>query len=164
MTAAYLIVIGVMKFVGEGCGEIKITNWQITNWLMIATPILLGVLILSQGSQVGLYYPVAINLGLLLIFFASLLMPPSIVQRIAEKIEKRALDSVGIRYTAYVTRAWCVFFMVNGLISALLAWYQMMDLWTLYNGLIAYVLIGALLAGERVLRHRFQRKMQHQTD
>jgi uncharacterized membrane protein len=53
-----------------------------------------------------------------------------------------------------VTRAWCVFFVANGGIALWTALAASDATWALYNGAIAYVLIGAMLAGEWLLRPR----------
>ena len=127
---------------------------------MILVPVTLALLAITLGARAGLYYPVVINFGLLLIFYSSLSTTTNFIQRIAEKIENRPLDSVSIRYTAGVTRVWCGVFFLNALIATLLAWHQMLEEWTLYNGVIAYLMIGLLLLGEWVARPRIQRKMR----
>ena len=155
-TAAYLIIAGSLRFIAG------ITNARSAgDWFMVLVPIVLGVLVLSVGFRVGLYYPVIVNFGLLLIFYSSLSAPKNFIQRIAETIEKQPLDSVGARYTRSVTKIWCIFFLLNALISAFLAWQQLLDKWALYNGVIAYLLIAFLLLGERLVRHQIQQKMRH---
>ena len=66
-----------------------------------------------------------------------------------------------VRYTLKVlawcrmwTWIWCTFFVINGSIATALALLAPLDWWALYNGLIAYALIGALLLGEWLLRRR----------
>src|SRR2546421_6071970 len=56
-------------------------------------------------------------------------------------------------YLRAVTGMWCGFFIVNITISALLALYGTLEAWSVYNGILAYVLIGILLAAERVYRY-----------
>src|SRR6185436_7648546 len=51
-------------------------------------------------------------------------------------------------------RIWCLFFALNGSTALLLALAAPLAWWTLYNGLIAYLLIGALFATEWILRRR----------
>ena len=58
------------------------------------------------------------------------------------------------RYTRRVTLAWCAFFVVNGAIAAWTAVYSSREAWVLYNGVIAYLAMGTLFAGERLLRRR----------
>ena len=59
-----------------------------------------------------------------------------------------------IPYVTNVTRVWCAFFVVNGGIALWTALGASDQAWALYNGAIAYVLIGSLLLGERLLRPR----------
>jgi len=52
------------------------------------------------------------------------------------------------------TRIWCAFFVVNGALALALALAAPLSWWAFYNGLLAYMLIGALLGTEWVLRRR----------
>jgi uncharacterized membrane protein len=46
---------------------------------------------------------------------------------------------------------------MNGLIACYTAFFTSLETWTLYNGLIAYILMGLLFAGEYVVRLRVQK-------
>jgi uncharacterized membrane protein len=46
------------------------------------------------------------------------------------------------------------FFVINGTIAAALTLWAPLAWWTLYNGLIAYLLMGLLFAGEWLVRQR----------
>jgi len=59
-----------------------------------------------------------------------------------------------VRYTRQVTRIWCAFFAVNALIAAWTALWATREVWALYNGFFAYLAMGALFAGEWILRRR----------
>lgn len=111
---------------------------------LVTASFLLIALWQQQSETALLFYPVWINLGMLAIFAWSLFHPPSVITRIATLMEG-PLDEKGIDYTENVTRVWCVFFIFNGSMAAGLAWSGNWDLWVLYNGLIAYVLIGLLM-------------------
>ena len=102
------------------------------------------------------FYPAAMSLGMLLLFGLSLKFPPSMIERFA-RLHEPALPPTGVRYTRYVTQVWCVFFVANGTIAAWTALYASRDTWALYNGLIAYLLMGVLFTCERLMRHRFLR-------
>jgi uncharacterized membrane protein len=54
-------------------------------------------------------------------------------------------------YTRKVTQAWCLFFLINGSMSVMSIFYSE-EWWVLYNGFIAYILIGLMLAGEYFIR------------
>jgi uncharacterized membrane protein len=58
-----------------------------------------------------------------------------------------------------VTQVWCWFFSVNGAIALATALWASPAIWTLYNGLIAYLVMGLLFAGEYVVRWHFKRRL-----
>ena len=66
----------------------------------------------------------------------------------------------GVAYTRVVTFIWCIFFVVNGSISAWLAFFGSTESWALYTGIYAYVAMGVLLGGEYVFRGFYQRKVR----
>ena len=57
-------------------------------------------------------------------------------------------------YTRKVTQAWCAFFILNGLAAAATVWLGDRWLWSLYNGFIAYVLMGILMGTELLIRRK----------
>jgi uncharacterized membrane protein len=57
-----------------------------------------------------------------------------------------------VRYTFRITQIWCAFFLINGTLAAYTALFTSRAAWALYNGLIAYLLMGALFAGEWLYR------------
>jgi uncharacterized membrane protein len=54
-----------------------------------------------------------------------------------------------------------VFFAVNGSVALATALWASTALWTLYNGLVAYLLMGALMGGEWLVRRRLQGAAAH---
>ena len=128
-------------------------------WPLALLALLCGALSLLFKTESWLkLYPVAMNAGALCIFAATLLKPPSFIERLARLMEPDLPES-GVRWTRRVTQVWCGFFIVNGSIALYTALFCSMQVWTLYNGLIAYVLMGILLAGEFLLR-RIHRQSQ----
>lgn len=112
-------------------------------YFLTATLLLFAVL-LRQLEHAILYYPVWMNAGLLALFGWSIWRPPSVVTRMAILFEG-TLDAKGMAYTTAVTKVWCVFFVANGTTAFFIARYGSWDLWALYNGFIAYLLMGLLL-------------------
>lgn len=98
-------------------------------------------------------YPVLVNGLLLIVFGASLVHPPPMIERLA-RLQEPDLDEHGVAYTRRVTQVWCGFFAVNGSIALATSLWADDKTWALYNGLIAYVLIGALMGGEWLVRRR----------
>lgn len=105
-------------------------------------------------------YPVAVNAALLALFATSLIRPPSLIERIARKHDP-AFPDAAIGYTRRVTLAWCAFFAVNGGIALTTALWASEAAWALYNGLIAYGLMGVLFGGEWLIRQRVMAAHRH---
>lgn len=123
---------------------------------VIVGVVLAGLTWIFNTEQFLLWYPVALNSVLLIVFIVSLISPPSAIEVIA-RIKEPDLNKVGIIYTRKVTMAWSVFFAINALISAWTVLQQDMQLWTLYNGLLAYLAMG-LFFGIELLVRRHARK------
>jgi uncharacterized membrane protein len=106
-----------------------------------------------------LYYPVFMNAAMLLLFGSSLVFPPTIVERIA-RIRHPGLPVEAVPYLRRVTIAWCIFFVGNGAVALYTVLRTSFETWALYNGLVAYVLIGAMFAGEFLTRMRVMTVMR----
>lgn len=105
-----------------------------------------------NSAKLLLLVPALINVVLAAIFGWSLYRPPTIPARVAMKLEGD-LSPAKEHYTTQVTRLWLSFFCLNGAIAAATALWASEELWLLYNGVIAYGLIGVLFAGEYAYRH-----------
>lgn len=117
----------------------------------------LGVSVLTN-STVGIrFYPVMVNLMLLILFVTSLFLPPPIIERLA-RLREPVLAPSGVVYTRKVTIVWSVFFFLNGSIALGTAMWADMKMWALYNGLIAYLFMGGLGAGEWLIRRKVQKR------
>ncbi|EXJ46560.1 putative dNA gyrase subunit B [Vibrio parahaemolyticus VPTS-2010_2] len=92
---------------------------------------------------------------MLCVFAFSLKQPQSIIERLA-RLQEPELPPSGVAYTRKVTMVWCVFFVLNAAF-ALYTCFLPVKIWTLYNGLISYLLAGSLFAGEWIVR-QFVRK------
>lgn len=103
-----------------------------------------------------LFYPLMVNGLMLIIFGWSLFSPPSLVERLA-RIQHPDLPPEGVIYTRRVTQVWCGFFIVNGALAWVTALWASLEVWSLYNGLIAYVLMGILFVAEYLVRIRTQK-------
>lgn len=128
-----------------------------SQWKELAEPWLFPAVFLLIAFGIGrrsliLYWPTTISIALLFAFGRTLVRPPSIVERFA-RVQKSALTEEEITYCRRVTGLWCLFFMANGSVALCLAWGGSLRAWTLYNGMIAYVLIGTLMASEYAYRH-----------
>ena len=102
-------------------------------------------------------YPVLVNLAMLVLFAASLYRPPSLIERLA-RLREPDLPPEGVRYTRRVTQIWCLVFVVNGGAALYTALFASLATWTLYNGLIAYLLMGTLFAVELLCRTHLKKR------
>jgi uncharacterized membrane protein len=117
----------------------------------------LAVTLLWDPHQGLKLYPVLVNLGLLVVFGSSLFASQTVIERLA-RIKEPTLPPEGVRYTRKVTQAWCLFFMFNAAVSTATMLWASEEVWVLYNGLIAYLLIGVMLTVEWLVRQRVRRR------
>lgn len=101
-------------------------------------------------------YPVLVNAALLAGFGYSLWAPPSVIERLA-RLREPDFPASAVAYTRRVTQVWCGFFALNGAIALATALWASDALWSLYTGVIAYVMMGLLFGAEYVVRRRFKR-------
>lgn len=110
--------------------------------------------VLTWDPQLGLLlYPLLVNMSFLAFFGSSLFSSQTVVEKLA-RLTQPDLPQQAVAYTRKVTQIWCVFFVINGAISAYTAIYSSHQMWLLYNGLIAYVAIGTLIAVEWLVRKK----------
>lgn len=128
-------------------------------WLLPAT--LLGIVailfsVFSDSTMGFKLYPVAVNLTMLLVFFYSYLKPPTVIESLARLTEKNFSEHAVV-YTTKVTLAWCVFFLINGLISVYTATKTSLEIWMFYNGFLSYIFIGLFMAIEYLIRRQVKK-------
>ena len=114
------------------------------------------VLFAVNEPQLLHWYPVLINLLLLLIFGSSLRYGPPLIERLA-RLQEPDLPVHAIAYTRKVTMAWVMFFAANAAVAAGLTLWAPRSWWLLYNGFIAYLLIGLMFAIEWLVRQRVRK-------
>lgn len=140
-----------------GLGLLRAWAGRDPTWLFAA----LGAALLAMASLLGnswlpvKLYPAAVSATMLAVFGASIVWPPTVIERIARLADPQ-LSAAGVVYTRSVTIVWCVFFACNGSVAAATALWASNEAWLLYNGLVAYLLMGALFAGEWLVRRRIQ--------
>ena len=130
-------------------------------WAVAQVPLaVLAVLILAaftNDHRLVLGLPVLVNAVLLLHFASSLRGAMPVVERLA-RLEQPELSPSEVRYCRSVTWLWVSFFVVNGLVAGVLAVTGPLSLWAVYTGLVSYLLIGVVFAGEFIVRRaRFRR-------
>ena len=120
-------------------------------WGLLAIPCVLLLLLVSRPVLAVQAYPPLVSLCLAATFAWSLARPPSAIERIA-RLTSPDLPPGAIAYTRTVTKVWVAFFVANATIATICAVWFPVAIWTLWTGLVSYLLIGALIAGELVVR------------
>ncbi|AOE50975.1 COG4648 family protein [Kangiella sediminilitoris] len=121
-------------------------------FIILMAGLTVAALSFLQNSTLGLkLYPVIITTSFLVVFGYSLYKPPTVIERLA-RLQEPDLPPEGVAYTRTVTKVWCGFFILNLAISIYTVFYSSMAVWTLYNGLISYVLMGILFLAELIVR------------
>lgn len=125
-------------------------------WLVVAA--LAFCLLLGVADEPALlrWYPVLLNLMLLVLFSLSLKFGPPLVERLA-RLREPELPEVAVRYTRKVTLVWALFFLCNSFVLMALALWAPLSWWMLYTGFISYGLIGLLFAGEWLVRQQVRK-------
>ena len=101
-------------------------------------------------------YPAVIDFCFFSAFFGSLFTPLPLVERIARAMEGD-LGPQAVHYTRLVTWAWSLVLLSNTLAALYTAFYSSLAVWSLYNGLLSYLLIGATFGVEYAIRLHFKR-------
>lgn len=118
--------------------------------------VLLAATIL-QSEKLLLFVPVAMNVVLLLSFGATLFKGTPMIERFATLAGEEITERVQ-GYCRRVTWVWVGFFSLNGTVALYTVLFASKEVWTLYNGLISYTLIGALMGVEYLFRLRSRRR------
>lgn len=149
LSVVLILLVGLLALRLLTLGQSPLNHWL---WLPIIAS--LGLFSWWANNSLGLkLYPVAINGGFLLVFAWSLFHPPSMIERLA-RLKTPELSPQAIAYTRKVTKVWCGFFVMNGSIALWTSLWGTDQQWALYNGAIAYCLMGSLLLGEYLYRQR----------
>lgn len=148
--ALYLGLLLLLRLLASN-GKVAMFGRQ-TAWITgVACLAIVIVAVIGNSVAALKLYPVLISFSLLAVFLMSLFYPPTVIERIA-RIKEPDLPPKGVIYTRNVTRVWCGFFMLNGLIALATSLSGNVDLWVLYNGFISYLLMGILFGSEFLYR------------
>jgi uncharacterized membrane protein len=151
--SALFVLLWLQRWAGTGTFATSLRRLTATDWCVASVLSCASAAIVLTGSELLLHlYPSLVNLGLLIAFGATLARGPSMIEKFA-RLSNPDLDVRGVRYTRRVTQVWCGFFVLNGAFSAYTALFWTRAAWSLYNGAIAYGLIGVLLVGEIAWRY-----------
>lgn len=111
---------------------------------------------LLRSERFLLFYPVVVNAVLFAVFLISLREEESILLRLV-RARGTTISSYGPAYLNRLTVVWACFFLLNGMVAAWTTT-QSLQVWTLYNGLIAYLLVGLLVSVEWLFRIHYKKR------
>ncbi len=117
----------------------------------------LAILAAMDGRLAAMAYPVLLSLGMAVLFGQSLFRPPSLIERIA-RLADPDFPPANAAYCRNVTVVWTVFLIANAAVAAGLAFWGTAEAWTLWTGLVSYLLMGSLFVGEYAVRHVVRRR------
>jgi len=115
---------------------------------LVASAFLIGMLFGS--AVIAKLVPFGIHVSLFLVFWKSLATTP-LIERYA-RLDYPILPPEICVYVRRLTIVWAFFFALNAIACLGLALSNNEELWALYNGLVIYLLIGALFVGEIIWR------------
>lgn len=118
---------------------------------LCAMMLILGGLFIRTEMGAVQAYPILVSLSVAAYFLYSIFQPPTIIERIARKIDPD-LTPDGVLYTQRVTWVWVSFLLFNASISFASALWGSMEQWLLWNGLVSYLLMGIVFMGEYCVR------------
>lgn len=146
-------ILWLQRWVGSGPVAMSLRRLTSIDWTVVGLLSCASAAIVATNSEQLLrLYPALVNFGLLIAFGATLVRGPSMIEKFA-RLGKPDLPPGAVRHTRHVTQVWCGFFVLNGAFSAYTALYWSRANWSLYNGAIAYGLIGLLLVAEVIWRY-----------
>lgn len=118
---------------------------------LIVSALALVVLAALDSTLAAKGYPIVMSAAFAAVFAMSLARPPSLVERFA-RVRHPDLPPEGQAYCRIVTMVWTGWLALNALIALLLAVFGSDAAWALWTGVIAYVIMGLLFAGEWIVR------------
>ncbi|WP_341894764.1 hypothetical protein [Ferrovibrio terrae] len=131
---------------------------QAREWrpVLLIALVLLPLLAMLDAELASRFYPVLLSLTFAAVFTVSLWRPPSLIERLA-RLRHGALPPEGQVYCRRLTMIWAAWLIANAAIAAVLAIMGADEYWALWTGLISYVVMGALFAGDYILRQTIYR-------
>lgn len=149
---AALLVMAVLRLIITG------KNRQISDWLITAMITLFcGLLIILESEILLKCYPVMMSIAMGTVFLISLKDKHNLIERFATAGGKQPPEKAR-GYLKKLCIVWGALLLLNGTVAAWTVWFASLAVWTLYNGLISYLLIGGFVLVELVYRNYYKKK------
>jgi len=153
--ALFLLIVFAMRF----SLSYNLENKKQNTGLLICVTVF-AIFAFYQNSTVSLFfYPVIVSGFLLCVFSYSLFTEQTVIERLA-RLSEPSLPPEGVLYTKTVTKVWCGFFAINGLVALATVYIGDVKIWSLYNGFISYLIMGSIFAIEFIVRQKVKAQRQ----
>lgn len=160
LLAGLVILLGLRMLVAVWINKQRVVVTVSAACLLLAA----GVAALCVFPDIRLawlrFYPMVFDLAVFGVFFGSLFVGQPVIERIARVLGRHEMTTAHIRYARRATWAWAILMLLIALVSLYTAVATSLETWSLFNGVIVYGVMGAMLAGEYLLRRRFARKWE----
>jgi len=111
----------------------------------------------QQSEFLLRFYPVAMNLVFSAFFFLSLRKEITLIEKFSQYFVKNP-EPHQRKYMRGLTKAWGLLLLLNACLASYTACCSSLEVWTLYNGVISYVLFGLFSLAELVNRHFYKKR------
>lgn len=143
--AAILLLIALRLATSGGSAE---RSWR---WALVAVVVAMLIIGALDAVLAVRAYPVLMSLSVAAVFGVTLWRPPSLIERFA-RMRQPALPQGAVVYCRRLTVAWTGFLIFNAAVAGATALWADIIVWSLWTGLISYVLIAILFLGEMAVR------------
>jgi uncharacterized membrane protein len=129
-----------------------------SDWVVPLVALLCGAAILVFPSVFLVkLYPVCISVLVGSLFAISLTQSESLIERLA-RLRGEEMTPIAVNYTRKLTGIWALLLYANALVALYLAYFATTQAWTLYCGLLSYLILGGFMAGEILFRQYYIRR------
>jgi uncharacterized membrane protein len=98
----------------------------------------------------------------LTIMLTSIFFPPPFVFHIINIFDKSIKDKIPedtyLRFCRKATAAWCVFFIIDAAIVAIIVFFLPDRFWYIYAGCVTYVIIGIIILCDLIVLKKLEKK------
>jgi uncharacterized membrane protein len=150
-------VIAALILIGFRLATLRTTMQRVWRGPFVVAAVVVAGLATFDTPLAMKAYPAAVSLAAALVFGATLLRPPSLIERFAQ-FRNDDLTPAAKLYCRKVTIVWTVWLCANTIIAAILSLPGYDTAWALWTGVVAYFFMGALFAGEMMVRRRMRRR------